>query len=207
MTTGMDQTYRLGRDDAPAAVILAHGRGGSAADMAGLARAVGGDVRWLLPEAPGGSWWPQSFLAPRAANEPHLSRAVAAVERLVAELSAEGVPAERVVLAGFSQGACLAVEAMRQNPRRYGGAAILTGGLHGPPGTTFAPVDLAGVPVFIAGAEGDAWVPAARVRETADFLEASGAAVERVMDAGAAHTVRLYEVERFRALVARVAAG
>src|SRR5262245_585896 len=142
---------------AAAVAILAHGRGGSPEDMARLAAAFDTpEIAYLLPGAPGNTWYPQSFMAPFEANEPWLSRSLANHAQLIESVIAEGVPAERIVLGGFSQGACLTAETLVRAPRRYGAALIFTGGLNGPPGTAW-PADpaLAGTPVYLSGSEID----------------------------------------------------
>ena len=118
------------------------------------------DVAYLLPGAPGNSWYPQSFMAPFAANEPWLSRSLANQARLIEGVIAAGVPPERIVLGGFSQGACLTAETLVRAPRRYGAGIIFTGGLIGPPGTAWpAEPALAGTPVYLSGSEIDPHVP------------------------------------------------
>jgi predicted esterase len=198
----------LGPDplDARAVAILAHGRGGSPEDMAQLASALDcPDVRYLLPGAPGHTWYPQGFMAPFAANEPWLGRSLANQAALIDGVIAEGVPAERIVLGGFSQGACLTAETLVRAPRRYGAALILTGGVIGPPGTTWPPAPaLAGTPVYLSGSEIDPHVPAARARETAQVLEASGARVELRLFADRPHVVTREEIGRARSYLRAV---
>lgn len=104
-------------------LVLAHGRGGSAGDILGpLAHSGLPDVAALAPDAPGGSWWPTSFLAPMAVIGPHADRAVAAMAEAVAALEAEGIPRRSIWLGGFSQGAVLALETFaRQGAGLAGG--------------------------------------------------------------------------------------
>jgi phospholipase/carboxylesterase len=193
--------------DAKAVAILAHGRGGSPEDMAQLASALDcPDVRFLLPGAPGGTWYPQSFMAPFAANEPWLGRSLANHAAIIDGVIASGVPSERIVLGGFSQGACLTAETLVRAPRRYGGAFILTGGLIGPPGTAW-PVTaaLAGTPVYLSGSEIDPHVPPARARETARVLGESGALVELRVFADRPHVVTREEIGKARSCLRAVA--
>lgn len=194
--------------EAAAVCILAHGRGGSPSDMARLAAALEApDVRFLLPGAPGGSWYPQSFMAPFAANEPWLGRALANQAAVIEEVIEAGFPSERIVLGGFSQGACLTAETLVRAPRRYGGALILTGGLIGPPGTTWAPAPaLAGTPVYLSGSETDPHVPPERARETGRVLRGNGAAVEARIFPARPHIITPEELARARDYL-RAAAG
>jgi predicted esterase len=189
--------------EAAAVAILAHGRGGSAADMANLARAFANPaIRYVLPSAPGGTWYPQGFMAPLERNEPALSGSLATYARLIDEVIADGVQPENIILGGFSQGACLTAEVLIRNPRRYGAVLILTGGLIGPPGTGW-PVQpaLRGVPVYLTGSKVDQWVPVARVEETERVFTASGADVRlRIFDEGP-HGVSAEEIASARAIL------
>ena len=124
---------------ARAVTILLHGRGGSADDIASLATVLAIDgLTFLVPEATGHTWYPQRFLAPLAANEPWLGSALGVVATLVAQATAAGVPPDRIAIAGFSQGACLALEFVARTPARYGAAIAFSGGLIGPAGRAAA---------------------------------------------------------------------
>lgn len=193
--------------DAAAVVVLSHGRGGSPQDMLDLARAIGGDgVAWLAPEAMGGTWYPFSFLAPIETNEPFLSSALALLDRLVARSGQAGLPPDRVVLAGFSQGACLSAEYAARRARRYGGLLLLSGGLIGPPGTPRKySGSLAGTPVLIGCSDVDPHIPLERVHETAGELSRLGAEVDQRIYPGLGHTVTEDEIEAARAIVHAVA--
>lgn len=195
--------------NASAAAILVHGRGGSAEGMLDLARAIGGDgVAWLAPQAAGGSWYPFSFLAEIASNEPWLSSSLALLDRMVGRCGEAGLPPERVALAGFSQGACLCSEYAARNARRYGGLILLSGGLIGPPGT---PRDyagsLAGTPVLIGCSDVDPHIPVERVRETGRVLQSLGAEVDERIYPGLGHTVIDDEIAAARTIVHGIAAG
>ena len=193
------------------AVILVHGRGRKPEEMMELARALGvPNARYVFPTATDSTWYPKGFLAPIGENEPFLSAALARYEAIVAELIRDGFSPDRIVLGGFSQGACLTAEFLARHPRRYGGAAILTGGLIGPEGTKW-PVGraLAGVPVYLTTSEIDEWVPAWRVRETQAWLKACGAAVETTIFPTREHVVSDEEIRSTRKLIegVRAAAG
>jgi len=193
---------------ARAAVLLLHGRGGSAEDILGLADAIGmpAGVAFLAPRASGHTWYPNSFLAPLEANGPWLWAALARVDELVREMEAAGVPFERQVIAGFSQGACLASESVARHPRPYGGVAALTGGLIGPPGTPREyPGRLDGVPVYLGAGDPDPHVPWERVEESAAVLERMGARVTMERFPGLPHSIHPRMVERLQAMVETVA--
>jgi phospholipase/carboxylesterase len=193
-------------ETARGAMILVHGRGASAADILGLADELwDDDLAYLAPEASGGAWYPYSFLAPLARNEPWLTSALKALGRVVAQASAAGIPASRVILVGFSQGACLATEFAARHATRYGGLVAFTGGLIGPPETTFAyPGDLAGTPVFLGAGDPDPHVPWARVEETALVLSRLGGQVTLRRYPGMPHTINRDEIDEARKIVAQV---
>lgn len=189
--------------DAAGAAILIHGRGRSAEEMRDIAlRLRRPDMRFILPRAPGGSWYPQSFLRPIAQNEPQLSRSLGHFAALIDELLAQGVPSNRIVLSGFSQGACLAAQLLMRRPARYGAALIFTGGLIGEPGTHWPPAPaLAGTPVLLTSSDTDGWIPVRRVAETAQALSAGGAIVTTAMYRDRAHMISEDEIDRARAML------
>jgi phospholipase/carboxylesterase len=111
--------------EAAGAMILVHGRGGSAAGILELSREFSrSDCAYLAPQASGGTWYPFSFLAPTAQNEPWLSSSLSLLDDLLAQIAESGVPVERTLLLGFSQGACLALEYAARAPRRLGGVEL-----------------------------------------------------------------------------------
>jgi predicted esterase len=194
---------------ATAATVLVHGRGASARDILTLApELTRPGFAFLAPQARGGAWYPKSFLVPIAENEPWLSSALAAVGGVLRRLGEAGLPPERTILLGFSQGACLVLEFAARNARRYGGVAGLSGGLIGPPGAPRDyPGSLAGTPVFLGCDEQDPHVPAERVRETAKVMEGMGAAVTARLYRGLGHTIGRDELEAVRAMMEALEEG
>lgn len=191
---------------AKAAMILLHGRGASAEGMLGLAEALAQpDVAYLAPQAPRGSWYPYSFLAPLERNEPHLSHSLATVGGLVEQLSAQGFGPERQVLLGFSQGGCLALEYAARNAQRFGAVVGLSAGLIGPEGTprTYAG-SLAGTHVLLGCSDIDAHIPLRRVRESTQVLRGLGADVVERIYPGMGHTINDGEIRQVRAALAGV---
>jgi predicted esterase len=193
-------------DDASRAVILLHGRGSSARAMRPLAEAIDvGDYSFLIPQAPQGSWYPRSAFGPLELNEPDLSLALAQIGRLIDELHGDGIPDERIVLGGFSQGACLVSEYVARNATRYGGLFVLSGALIGPRGTPRDyPGSLDRTPVLIGGSDVDPWVPYDLVVDTARVLERMGAEVDLRTYPGMAHVVVQDEITAVRSLLASV---
>jgi predicted esterase len=190
---------------ARAVTILLHGRGGSADDIAGLATVLAIDeLTFLVPEATGHTWYPQRFLAPLAANEPWLGSALDVVATLVAQATAAGVPAARIAIAGFSQGACLALEFVARTPARYGAVIAFSGGLIGPPDEPRPPVpggSLAGTPVFLGCGDQDGHIPVASVEASSAVLRGLGANVDARIYPGMGHTINQDEIAAARALL------
>ncbi|HEV8073069.1 MAG TPA: dienelactone hydrolase family protein [Opitutaceae bacterium] len=191
-------TARFGSplSQARGAVILVHGRGSSPHDIAGLADVIpGAGLAFLAPAATGGTWYPQRFLALLERNEPWLSSALNVIDQLVTEVLAAGIAAERIGLAGFSQGACLALEYAARHPRRHGFVAGLSGALIGPPDTPRTSGDLHGTPVLLGCAELDAHIPVDYVERSAEIFSRLNADVTKQIFPGAAHTVFPAETE------------
>jgi len=188
------------------ALILLHGRGATAESILELADLLPHPhLTYLAPQAAGNTWYPYTFLAPMAQNEPYLSSALAKVGAVVAQAVAAGIPAERIFLAGFSQGACLAAEYVARHAQRYGGLLAFSGGLIGPPDT---PRDytgaLDGMPAFLGCSDVDAHIPLARVQETAATLTRLGAQVETRIYPRMGHTINQDEIDAAVALLARL---
>lgn len=190
--------------DATAGIVLLHGRGGSAADILSLmSHAALPDVAAIAPEAPGNSWWPTSFLAPAAQMEPFVAAALAQVDSAIATLQADGIPRDRIWLAGFSQGACLAAEAYARKGEGLAGLLAFSGALVGTADAEGGPqpdlyghrpkrLDYAGPRkgrVWLSVHERDPHIPLARVQETAETLATLGATVETKLYPGAGHGV------------------
>jgi predicted esterase len=193
-------------EEARAALVMIHGRGASAAGILELADELPHDeFAYVAPQAAGGTWYPFPFLAPLDRNEPNLSSALRRIGDVLAQVAAAGVPTDRIVLLGFSQGACLAAEFVARNARRYGGLLVFSGGLIGPDGT---PRDYAGsldgTPVFLGCSDVDPHIPVERVHESADVFERMGAAVTKRIYPGMPHTVNSDEIRWARDLLARL---
>lgn len=191
---------------AAAAVILLHGRGASAEDILALSGEFDlPEIAWLAPQAAGRTWYPYSFLSPIQQNEPWLGSELGKVGQTVEKVVRAGVPRERIVIAGFSQGACLASEFVARNAGRYGGLIAFTGGLIGPPGTEFGYAGkLEGTPAFFGAGDPDAHVPWHRVQESASVLRGMGAEVAAKRYPGLPHTINRDELELAGKLIASI---
>lgn len=189
--------------DAVGAVILLHGRGGSAEDILSLAQEFYfPQLAYVAPEASGHTWYPLSFLAPIDKNEPWLTSALRKVQTTIQSAGEAGIPSERVVLCGFSQGACLATEYVARHATRYGGLIAFTGGLIGPPDADLSHAgDLAGTPVFFGSGDPDPHVPWERVQQSADVLTEMGASVTARRYQGRPHTITRDEIGYAKQLI------
>lgn len=196
-------------DRAQAALIMVHGRGATAESILTLADELAqpGFV-YLAPQAAGYTWYPNSFMAPIPSNEPGISSGLAVLAGLVDHLAKAGLPAERTMLLGFSQGACLSLEFTARHAQRYGGVAGLSGGLIGPDGT---PRDyagsLAGTPVFLGCSDVDFHIPKERVEHTAEVLRRLGGDVTMRLYPGMGHMVNQDEISFVRQMMAAIIAG
>jgi predicted esterase len=192
--------------EAAAAMVMVHGRGATAESILSLADEFGrDDFAYLAPQAAGYSWYPYGFMAPMPQNEPGLSSGLARIGEIVAQLETEGIPPERIVFLGFSQGACLSLEFAARNARRYGAILGLSGGLIGPAGTPRDyPGSFAGTPVFLGCSDRDPHIPRERVDESAAVLKAIGAEVTERIYPAMGHTVNEDEMSFVRQLLSAI---
>ena len=193
MYTHEKQHIQAGKSAAHAnkAVVLLHGRGSSAAGILTLEHHLQLDDAFLLaPQATNNSWYPYSFLAPEADNQPALGSAVACVHEAVADITRLGIAPEAIYFVGFSQGACLALEYVARHAKRYGGVVAFTGGLIGETvDNSKYSGDFGGTPVLITSGDDDPHVPLHRVEESAAVLRALGADVTVEIYPGKPHSI------------------
>jgi predicted esterase len=187
-------------EHARAAMLLMHGRGALAEDILSLAAqfALPG-FSYIAPQAVGNTWYPNRFLDPLATNEPWLTSALLLMGDILDKIIKAGIPPERVILLGFSQGACLALEFAARNARRYGGLVGLSGALIGPEGTQRDYKDsLSGTPVFLGCSDLDFHVPKERVDQAADILRHLGGVVTERLYPDMDHSVNQDEIDFVR---------
>lgn len=193
-------------EEARAAMILLHGRGASAEDILTVAAELNIDnTAFLAPQAARYTWYPQRFTAPLEENEPWLSSALQVVDGLLSQLANAGISAEKTMLVGFSQGACLALEYAARFPRHFGGLAGLSGAIIGPPGLERRPSgSLAETPVFLGCSDVDPHIPLERVEYSAKTLEKMQAQVSLRIYPGMGHVVNRDEVQMLQQMAQRL---
>ena len=203
------QNQRVATGGAPVgvargALILTHGRGATAESILSLGADLGvTDLALFAPQAAGNTWYPYSFLKEMALNEPGISSGIRVLADLVARIEEGGIPAERIALLGFSQGACLTLEFSARHARRYGAVIGFSGGLIGPDGTPRDyPGTLDGTPVFLGCSDVDSHIPEERVHLTATVLERMGAIVDERIYKGMGHHINADEVRAASAILA-----
>lgn len=201
--------YGVGQalDKAHSAMIMLHGRGATAQDILNLSNEFPHTgMSYIAPQAAGYSWWPQRFTAPVAQNEPWLTSALIAIDMVVERVMKVGIPLERIILLGFSQGAVLAGEYAARHPKRYGGVVMLSGGLFGPDEEMYPyEGDMDSTPVFLGCSDVDFHIPLQRVHDSASIFKQLGANVTERIYQGMGHEVNEDELSFVRRLVAQVA--
>ena len=189
--------------EAKKALIMLHGRGASAEDILQLKSYLNvEEFAILAPQATNSTWYPYSFLAPRDQNEPWLSSAINLITDLVGDINTAGIPKDHIYFLGFSQGACLTLEYVTRNARKWGGAAAFTGGLIGDkiyPETYSG--DFQGTPIFIGTSNPDPHVPVERVKETTSLLTKMNASVTEKVYQNMGHTISEDEIDKANQLV------
>lgn len=190
-------------EHARAAMLMLHGRGASAEDILSLASELDQPgFSYLAPQARANTWYPNRFLVPIEQNEPWLSSALAVVGAVISSIEQAGIPAEKIMLLGFSQGACLALEYSARNARRYGGVVGLSGALIGPDGMPRKDSgSLEGTPVFLGCSDRDMHVPRERVGETAEVMRQLGAEVTERIYPDMGHTINQDEIDFVRRMM------
>lgn len=184
-------------------LIMLHGRGADAQDILSLASYFDvKDFTLLAPEATNNTWYPYSFLAPSAQNEPWLSSALGLVKELVDDLISKGIATSNIYFLGFSQGACLTLEFVTRNAARYGGVVAFTGGLIGDKiYSENYKGDFENTPVFIGSSNPDPHVPVERVRGSEGMLKSMNADVMVKVYDNMGHTINEDEIENANRIV------
>ena len=189
------ETLRIDPDlQVGALCVLLHGRGQSPQDFSGLAEGVAGGlagrgVAFALPAAPGGSWYDA-----RAADaltdvaRAQLAASLDAVGTVIDSLGAEW-PGRPLVLAGFSKGACVALELAFAGMSRPDAVVAFTGCRVGQAGDARPSTPLGWMPVILTGADAGPWIPLAAFVEAVADLGRAGARLRAELFSGRCHEV------------------
>lgn len=183
--------------NATSAMIMIHGRGGDAQDILAMTtHFTTPNIAYFAPQAQNFTWYPNRFIAPRASNEPFLSSALKTIADLITHITQGGVPTEKIMLVGFSQGACLASEFVARNPKRYGALFALSGGLIGAEGELVGyDGNLSNTPAFLGCSDVDDHIPVGRIHQSADIFTSLGATVTKRIYVGMGHIVNQDEID------------
>jgi len=189
--------------DANKALIMIHGRGGSAEDILSLSAYLNvKEYTLIAPQATNNTWYPFSFLMPPAQNEPWLSSALSVLNEVVTDLNNVNISTEHIYFVGFSQGACLMLEFVTRNAKKYGGVVAFTGGLIGDKiYRENYKGDFENTPVFIGSSDPDPHVPVERVNESTDVMKSMHANVITKVYKHMGHTINEDEIQNANSLV------
>lgn len=185
------------------ALIMVHGRGANAGDILSLSAHLNvADFTLVAPQATGNTWYPYSFMEQPTQNEPWLSSALEMLELIRKDLNDQGIPDEDIYFLGFSQGACLTLEFVTRNARKYGGVIAFTGGLIGDRiYHEHYKGDFKNTPVFIGSSDPDPHVPVERVFESSTILRSMHAEVTEKIYPNMGHTINQDEINEVNSLI------
>lgn len=190
---------------AKAAMIMIHGRGATAESMFSLADEFAQpDVYYVAPQAQNNTWYPYSFLQPKENKQPGLSSGLQQIYNLLKQTIDGGIPAEKIILLGFSQGACLATEFSARHPQKLGGVVGFSGGLIGPEIDASLYGSMENTPVFLGCSNVDPHIPKERVDETEEVFESLNADVTKSIYPGMPHTVNEDEIKTVKGMMAEI---
>lgn len=187
-------------------MILLHGRAGTAKGILRLVPQLAVEAAcFVAPQAEGNSWYPERFTSDLAKNEPWVSSSLLTIRRTLEQLCEAGLRREQVVLFGFSQGACLALEYVARNPGQYGGVAAISGSLMGEAVRSFGHATaLQGTPILLCYGDQDKRVPCQRVIDTASVMRDLGAQVDSHVFSEWGHSIHPDELILARDMLARI---
>jgi predicted esterase len=203
------------------AIILLHGRGGTPSSIAIplittlLTPSTESKLRIVAPAAQDRTWYPHVYTTPQSENEPWLTAAVDRVEKEVRTLENNGITRDKIIIGGFSQGACLTAMYLLKYPAKYWGAFIFSGAI---PGLfsyvmeaksgdegEFDGVDLRGTRVFVGCGDSDPLIRARAAEWTAWVFQGRGAEVKKQIYEGLGHSVCKEELEVLKSWVQEMA--
>jgi predicted esterase len=195
--------YRNNNVNPEYGMVLVHGRGADAQDIMSLADTT--DTSNFLiaaPTAPMNTWYPYSFLAPIQQNEPYLSESLDIIASLFSGFEEKGIPAEKIILAGFSQGACLSLEYALRNPKKYGGIIAFSGALISDETSSKDHFD--NTSIFLGCSEKDPHIPRDKVDLTGEIFTSKRAEVTKKIYPGSFHGITEDELLEFSKMIQKM---
>ena len=190
-------------ESAKAAMILIHGRGSTAEEILTLSSEfMHPGFLYAAPQALRNTWYPYSFLYPIEENEPGLSSGLNVIDKLVNKLLKAGFQSKKIILLGFSQGACLTLEYAARNAKRYGGVIGFSGGLIGDKiNRKNYKGSFEQTPVFLGCSDVDPHIPKERVDETELIIKNMEGDVTKRIYKNMGHTVNTDEISFVQNLI------
>jgi phospholipase/carboxylesterase len=190
--------------------VFIHGRTQTPEDMQEqvIARLKAQGVAFVLPRAHGNSWYGARATDALTASTRHqLDQSLRYVRDLVVGLARGRTHPRPLVIGGFSQGACLALEyAMRHGP--WNGAMVnLTGCRVGTADCDRPFADLDRLPVYLTGSDKDPWIPVDALSSAAAALGRARARLRCDIIPDRAHEVSDQEITRFDAMLSDLGKG
>lgn len=191
---------------AKAGMILIHGRGADAESILTLTTVLANnDFLYAAPQAQNNTWYPFSFLTPLADNEPGITSGLNKISSTLFYLNEQGIPTDKIILLGFSQGACLVLEYSSRFPQKFGGVAGLSGGLIGPDGIERKiSGSLENTKIFLGCSDVDPHIPIERVHFTEEHLKKLNGDLTKIIYPGMGHTVNDDEIRNVKFLMKEI---
>lgn len=186
------------------AMIFVHGRGDASDKMILLSKEIVNDpgMALVFPKATNNTWYPKSFMAPTAENQPWLDSALENMNKVVTYIKSCGILEENIFFFGFSQGGCLALEYACRNATKYAGIMVLSGGLIGPViDTNNYNGYFAGTEIFIGCSDVDFHIPLQRLKESEAVVTEMGAKVDIRIYPGMGHTINEDELQKVKSMI------
>ncbi len=194
MSTRLNTHRRPAEDgQADSLVVLLHGYGADGKDLIGLAEMWArnlGSTAFVAPDAPqpcdinptGRQWFPISGMeSPDRMDTIHtIVQSIATLQQFIdKEISAAGIPDDRVIVVGFSQGTMMALHAVPRREMQLAGVVGFSGKLLFP--GLLESECRTRPPMVLVHGEADEIVPSASSTEAAVILERNGIPVQSIL--------------------------
>jgi predicted esterase len=185
------------------ALILIHGRGSNAESILPIANELElEDTVIIAPEASQFTWYPYRFIEKRESNEPGITSGLTLINSIISSLIDSGISTDNIFLLGFSQGACLVLDYVARNPRKFAGVFALSGGLIG---DILIKNEYSGsldnTPIFLGCSDNDFHIPKERVHESAEIFRSLTANVITKIYENMGHTISYEEIKEINEII------